>query len=114
MLKRPKRLGDAAGGPDVPSYAATARCADFAGLPPAYIEIRQLDIFGDVEFHPPRRPARVRDHSARFGSCAGGPLPMRAGIRLNVALSVVIAAAAYARPAWLSQPNLFAFRPAGE
>ena len=31
-------LGDAVGGPDTPAYAAPARVADPAGLPPAYIE----------------------------------------------------------------------------
>ncbi|RSM68771.1 alpha/beta hydrolase [Actinoplanes sp. ATCC 53533] len=40
-------LGDAAGGPDVNAYAAPARIADPAGLPPAYIEVGQLDIFRD-------------------------------------------------------------------
>lgn len=59
-------LGDAAGGPDVPPYAAPARAQDLSGLPPAYIEVGQLDIFRaedteyaerlgragvDVEFH---------------------------------------------------------------
>jgi acetyl esterase/lipase len=41
-------LGDAAGGPDVPWSAAPARAtapADLAGLPPAYIEVGDLDIF---------------------------------------------------------------------
>ncbi len=38
-------LGDAAGGDDVPSYAAPAREQDLSGLPPAYIEVGQLDIF---------------------------------------------------------------------
>ncbi|HEY4006153.1 MAG TPA: alpha/beta hydrolase [Pseudonocardia sp.] len=38
-------LGDAAGGPDVPSYAAPARATDLTGLPPAYLEVGQLDIF---------------------------------------------------------------------
>ncbi|WP_433562858.1 alpha/beta hydrolase [Nocardia sp. CA-151230] len=40
-------LGDAAGGPDTPAAAAPARVADPAGLPPAYIEVGQLDIFRD-------------------------------------------------------------------
>lgn len=30
-------LGDAAGGPDTPAYAAPARVADLAGLPPAVV-----------------------------------------------------------------------------
>jgi hypothetical protein len=42
-------LGDAAGGPDTPAYAAPARVADLAGLPPAYIEVGQLDIFRDED-----------------------------------------------------------------
>ena len=42
-------LGDAVGGPDTPAYAAPARVADPAGLPPAYIEVGQLDIFRDED-----------------------------------------------------------------
>lgn len=42
-------LGDAAGGPNVPAYAAPARAANLAGLPPAYIEVGQLDIFRDED-----------------------------------------------------------------
>lgn len=42
-------LGNAAGGPDTPAYAAPARVADPAGLPPAYIEVGQLDIFRDED-----------------------------------------------------------------
>lgn len=42
-------LGNAAGGPDTPTYAAPARVADPAGLPPAYIEVGQLDIFRDED-----------------------------------------------------------------
>lgn len=40
-------LGSAAGGPDVSPYGAAARLEDFAGLPPAYIEVGELDIFRD-------------------------------------------------------------------
>lgn len=40
-------LGDAAGGPDVSPYAAPARLTDAVGLPAAYIEVGQLDIFRD-------------------------------------------------------------------
>ncbi|GAA3199452.1 alpha/beta hydrolase [Dactylosporangium siamense] len=42
-------LGDAAGGGDVSPYAAPARLADCTGLPPAYIEVGQLDIFRDED-----------------------------------------------------------------
>lgn len=40
-------LGPRAGGPDVPATAAPARLTDATGLPPAYIEVGQLDIFRD-------------------------------------------------------------------
>ncbi|MEU6392328.1 alpha/beta hydrolase [Streptomyces sp. NPDC046939] len=43
----PALLGDAAGGPDVPAAAAPARLDDATGLPPAYIEVGQLDAFRD-------------------------------------------------------------------
>ncbi len=42
-------LGPTAGGPDTPAYAAPARVADPAGLPPAYIEVGLLDIFRDED-----------------------------------------------------------------
>lgn len=40
-------LGDAAGGPEVSPYAAPARAAALEGLPPAYLEVGELDIFRD-------------------------------------------------------------------
>ncbi len=40
-------LGAAAAGRDVPATAAAARVTDPTGLPPAYIEVGQLDIFRD-------------------------------------------------------------------
>ncbi|WP_433800657.1 alpha/beta hydrolase [Actinomycetospora sp. CA-084318] len=45
-------LGAAAGGPDVPSYAAPSRETDLSGLPPAFIDVGQLDIFRneDVDY----------------------------------------------------------------
>ncbi|MGP4049634.1 alpha/beta hydrolase [Streptomyces sp. 2A115] len=45
----PALLGDAAGGPDVPATAAPARLDDATGLPPAYIEVGQLDAFRDED-----------------------------------------------------------------
>ncbi|PZF59384.1 alpha/beta hydrolase [Curtobacterium sp. MCBD17_013] len=45
----PALLGDRAGGPDVPATAAPARLDDHAGLPPAYIEVGQLDVFRDED-----------------------------------------------------------------
>lgn len=40
-------LGQAMGGPDVSAHAAPARVADPAGLPPAFLEVGELDIFRD-------------------------------------------------------------------
>ncbi|OPG07213.1 alpha/beta hydrolase [Microbispora sp. GKU 823] len=40
-------LGDAAGGEDVPAYAAPARAADLSGLPPAYVDVGELEVFRD-------------------------------------------------------------------
>jgi acetyl esterase/lipase len=45
----PALLGDAAGGPDVPPTAAPARLEDASGLPPAYIEVGQIDVFRDED-----------------------------------------------------------------
>ncbi|MFF4402493.1 alpha/beta hydrolase [Streptomyces sp. NPDC001480] len=45
----PALLGEAAGGPDVPATAAPARLEDATGLPPAYIEVGQLDLFRDED-----------------------------------------------------------------
>ncbi|MGW6922429.1 alpha/beta hydrolase [Streptomyces sp. NPDC054950] len=45
----PALLGDAAGRPDVPATAAPARLQDATGLPPAYIEVGQLDAFRDED-----------------------------------------------------------------
>lgn len=45
----PALLGEAAGGPDVPATAAPARLADATGLPAAYIEVGQLDVFRDED-----------------------------------------------------------------
>jgi acetyl esterase/lipase len=42
-------LGDRAGGPDVDPSAAPARLTDAAGLPAAYIEVGQLDVFRDED-----------------------------------------------------------------
>lgn len=40
-------LGADRGGPDVSAVAAPARLTDLAGLPPAYVEVGELDIFRD-------------------------------------------------------------------
>jgi acetyl esterase/lipase len=42
-------LGAAAGTDGVPAHAAPARVEDTAGLPPAYIEVGQLDVFRDED-----------------------------------------------------------------
>jgi acetyl esterase/lipase len=48
-------LGDALGGPDVPEAAAPARARDLAGLPAAYVEVGELDIFRDEAIEYARR-----------------------------------------------------------
>jgi acetyl esterase/lipase len=50
-------LGDTVGGPDVPGHAAPAREHDLSGLPPAYIEVGELDIFRDEDIAYARRLA---------------------------------------------------------
>jgi acetyl esterase/lipase len=40
-------LGEGAGGANVSPYAAGARLEDFTGLPAAYVEVGELDIFRD-------------------------------------------------------------------
>jgi acetyl esterase/lipase len=52
-------LGDATGGPDVAAYAAPARVTDLAGLPAAYIEVGQLDIFRDEDLAYAHRLSRA-------------------------------------------------------
>jgi acetyl esterase/lipase len=42
-------LGDARGGPDVSPYAAPARAADLAGLPPAFIDVGSAETFRDED-----------------------------------------------------------------
>ena len=42
-------LGERRGGPEVDPSAAPARLADARGLPPAYIEVGQLDVFRDED-----------------------------------------------------------------
>jgi acetyl esterase/lipase len=42
-------LGDARGGPDVSPYAAPARAADLAGLPPTFIDVGSADSFRDED-----------------------------------------------------------------
>jgi acetyl esterase/lipase len=44
-------LGDNAGTDTVPIKAAPSRLTDATGLPPAYIEAGQLDIFRDEDLH---------------------------------------------------------------
>jgi len=50
-------LGDTIGTDDVPASAAPARAADLSGLPPAYIDTGDLDIFRDESIDYARRIA---------------------------------------------------------
>lgn len=52
-------LGEAAGGPDVPVYAAPSRETDLSGLPPAFIDVGQLDIFRNEDVDYAARLARA-------------------------------------------------------
>jgi len=52
-------LGDAAGGPDVPSVAAPARATDLSGLPAAFVEGCTLDLFMDEDEAYARRLAEA-------------------------------------------------------
>lgn len=45
----PALLGDTVGSDQVPATAAPARLEDATGLPPAYIEVGQLDVFRDED-----------------------------------------------------------------
>ncbi|WP_313751483.1 alpha/beta hydrolase [Streptomyces parvus] len=40
-------LGPRAGGDEVPPYAAPARATDLSGLPPAYVDVGELEVFRD-------------------------------------------------------------------
>jgi acetyl esterase/lipase len=48
-------LGERRGRDEVPATAAPARLTDFAGLPSAYIEVGELDIFRDEDIEYARR-----------------------------------------------------------
>jgi acetyl esterase/lipase len=50
-------LGELIGAPDVPGYAAPARAKDLSGLPCAYVEVGELDIFRDEAIEYARRIA---------------------------------------------------------
>ena len=52
-------LGEAAGGPDVDSYAAAARETKLTGLPPAYIEVGSSEIFRDEDLQYASRLAEA-------------------------------------------------------
>lgn len=42
-------LGDRAGGDDVSPYAAPARARDLSGLPPAFVDVGELEVFRDED-----------------------------------------------------------------
>jgi acetyl esterase/lipase len=52
-------LGEEMGSDRVSSYAAPARATDLSGLPPAYIEVGQLDIFRDESIDYAARLSRA-------------------------------------------------------
>lgn len=52
-------LGTAPGGPNVSPYAAPARAANLAGLPPAFISVGALDLFLEEDIEYARRLTRA-------------------------------------------------------
>ncbi|GAA3168430.1 alpha/beta hydrolase [Nonomuraea roseoviolacea] len=52
-------LGERAGGADVSPYAAPARATDLAGLPPAFVDVTELEIFRDEALDYARRLAEA-------------------------------------------------------
>ncbi|MEU8248671.1 alpha/beta hydrolase [Nonomuraea sp. NPDC048916] len=48
-------LGDRMGGDDVSPYAAPARATDLSGLPPAFIDVGELEVFRDEDLDYARR-----------------------------------------------------------
>ncbi|MEU5860767.1 MULTISPECIES: alpha/beta hydrolase [unclassified Nonomuraea] len=52
-------LGERTGGPDVPPYAAPARAEDLSGLPPAFIDVGELEVFRDEDIDYAQRLARA-------------------------------------------------------
>ncbi|MFB4281960.1 alpha/beta hydrolase [Nonomuraea sp. MTCD27] len=52
-------LGDRAGTDDVPPYAAPARATDLSGLPPAFVDVGELEVFRDECLDYARRLAQA-------------------------------------------------------
>ncbi|MFG3442392.1 alpha/beta hydrolase [Nonomuraea sp. NPDC047897] len=48
-------LGERAGGGDVSAYAAPARAEDLSGLPPAFVDVGELEVFRDEDVDYARR-----------------------------------------------------------
>ena len=53
------RLSGRAGAEDISPYAAPARATDLAGLPPAYINVGELDLFLDEDITYAQRLLRA-------------------------------------------------------
>lgn len=65
-------LGDAVGGDSVSPYAAPARVADVAGLPPTYVMVGDMDIFRDEDIEYAARLAKA-GVPVEFHLFAGAP-----------------------------------------
>jgi acetyl esterase/lipase len=89
-------LGDARGGPEVPSYAAPARATDLAGLPPAYLDVGSADIFREEDIDYARR-IWAAGGTAELHVWAGG----FHGFEVRVPGAAVSVAARQARVDWL-------------
>ncbi|QYC39516.1 Carboxylesterase NlhH [Nonomuraea coxensis DSM 45129] len=52
-------LGERAGGPGVSPYAAPARAEDLSGLPPAFVDVGEMEVFRDEDMDYASRLARA-------------------------------------------------------
>lgn len=64
-------LGERAGGDDVSAYAAPARAEDLSGLPPAFVDVSELEVFRDEDIEYAQRLARA-GVSTEFHMYPGG------------------------------------------
>lgn len=94
-------LGDAAGGSEVSPHAAPARATDLAGLPPAFIQVGEADLFRDEDIDYAVRllrdgvPTELHVYPGVYhgaeGFCPDAPVARRMADDLRGALSRALA-----------------------